>query len=159
MKKIVTLGMIYQHPKILLGLKKRGFGEGLWNGFGGKVHEGESIEEALVREIEEEAGVKAQNLQKIGLMDFDFQTGEMLECHLYKTDNFVGEPVESEEMRPKWFRVDEVPYAEMWPEDEYWFPFFLSGKKFKAKFLFDRPSTPDYRCKILEKEIYEVEEL
>ena len=45
-KKIQTLCLIYQHPKLLLGMKKRGFGAGRWNGFGGKLHENESIEEA-----------------------------------------------------------------------------------------------------------------
>ena len=29
--------------KVLLGLKKRGFGEGKFNGFGGKVHVGETV--------------------------------------------------------------------------------------------------------------------
>jgi hypothetical protein len=37
MKKILTLTIIYQHPRVLLGMKKRGFGAGRWNGFGGKV--------------------------------------------------------------------------------------------------------------------------
>jgi 8-oxo-dGTP diphosphatase/2-hydroxy-dATP diphosphatase len=159
MKKVVTLGMIYQHPKILLGMKKRGFGEGLWNGFGGKIHEGETIEEALIREIEEEAGIRAENLEKIGFLEFRFETGEMLDCHLFKTDSFVGEPMETEEMRPEWFHVDEIPFKDMWPEDLYWFPMMLAGKKFKGKFLFDRPSTPDRKTVIIEKELVEVEEL
>lgn len=37
--------------KLLLGRKLRGFGEGFWNGFGGKVGHGESIVEAAVREV------------------------------------------------------------------------------------------------------------
>ena len=39
MKKLLTLTIIYQHPKVLLGMKKRGFGAGRWNGFGGKVED------------------------------------------------------------------------------------------------------------------------
>ena len=35
--------------RILLGLKKRGFGEGWWNGFGGKINHNETIEEAAKR--------------------------------------------------------------------------------------------------------------
>jgi 8-oxo-dGTP pyrophosphatase MutT (NUDIX family) len=35
-------------------MKKRGFGEGRWNGVGGKVEPGESIEAALIREAKEE---------------------------------------------------------------------------------------------------------
>jgi 8-oxo-dGTP pyrophosphatase MutT (NUDIX family) len=39
----------HNDQKILLGLKKRGFGEGKWNGFGGKVHVNETIRQAAVR--------------------------------------------------------------------------------------------------------------
>jgi hypothetical protein len=39
--------MLSKNNQLLLGVKKRGFGEGWWNGFGGKVHKGESIEEAV----------------------------------------------------------------------------------------------------------------
>lgn len=37
--------------KLLLGKKLRGFGEGFWNGFGGKVSKGESIVDAAIREV------------------------------------------------------------------------------------------------------------
>lgn len=37
--------------RLLLGLKRRGFGEGYVNGFGGKVEPGEGIEEAAIREV------------------------------------------------------------------------------------------------------------
>jgi 8-oxo-dGTP diphosphatase/2-hydroxy-dATP diphosphatase len=38
-------------------MKKRGFGKGKWNGFGGKVEEGECIEDSAIRELEEECGL------------------------------------------------------------------------------------------------------
>ncbi|XP_062469587.1 oxidized purine nucleoside triphosphate hydrolase isoform X2 [Pezoporus occidentalis] len=44
--KLFTLVLVVQPQRVLLGLKKRGFGAGLWNGFGGKVQPGESIKEA-----------------------------------------------------------------------------------------------------------------
>jgi 8-oxo-dGTP diphosphatase/2-hydroxy-dATP diphosphatase len=40
---MLTLMLIHQKNKILLGFKKRGFGKNKWNGFGGKVEEGETI--------------------------------------------------------------------------------------------------------------------
>ena len=49
---------------------------------------------------------------------------------------FKGKPTESEEMLPKWFNVDEIPIEEMWPDDRYWMPLFLEGKKFRGRFLF-----------------------
>ncbi|CAN0571511.1 unnamed protein product, partial [Ectocarpus sp. 12 AP-2014] len=51
-------------------MKKRGFGEGKWNGFGGKVESGESVEEAAKRELMEEAGVTARELSLRGRLIF-----------------------------------------------------------------------------------------
>ncbi len=48
-RKIYTLVSVIKDDKILLGLKKRGFGVGWWNGFGGKINNGETIEEAAKR--------------------------------------------------------------------------------------------------------------
>ena len=55
--KVMTLLMVVQGQRVLLGEKKRGFGEGFWNGFGGKVDAGESVDEAALRELREEAGI------------------------------------------------------------------------------------------------------
>ena len=54
-KKVLTLVYIRDDENILLGLKKRGFGTGKWNGFGGKVQVGETILEGkrfLLRKFE-----------------------------------------------------------------------------------------------------------
>ena len=73
MIKILTLCVIYNNEKILLGMKKNGFGQGRWNGFGGKVEEGESVEDAARRELFEEAGFRAGDLKKRGLLNFEFE--------------------------------------------------------------------------------------
>ena len=138
MRKVLTLVMIYQHPKILLGMKKRGFGVGRWDGFGGKVLENESIEESAIRETKEEAGIEVKNLIKLGIINFEFiNNSEVLEVHIFKAEECLGEPSESEEMRPQWFYIDEIPFAQMWKSDVYWMPLFLKNKKFKGKCLFD----------------------
>lgn len=137
MKKILTLCVIHQHPRVLLGMKKRGFGAGKWNGFGGKVSFGESIEHAAKREMREEAGIELTHLYKVGIVDFEFQGNpEVLEVHIFRAESFLGEPIETEEMKPQWFHVDEIPYEHMWPDDKYWLPLFLAKKKFKGKTLF-----------------------
>lgn len=154
MKKILTLCIIHQHPKILLGMKKRGFGVGRWNGFGGKVDLTETIEEAAKRELQEEAGIIADNLEKVGIVDFEFKGNpEILEVHIFRSDSFLGEPTESEEMKPEWFHIDEIPFKEMWPDDIHWMPLLLSGKKFKGKFFFGESDT------IIEKKLIEVKEV
>ncbi len=154
MRKLLTLCIIHQHPKILLGLKKRGFGIGRWNGFGGKVFSSETIENAAKRELQEEAGVEINHLDKVGIIEFEFKgNSEILEVHIFKSDNFSGEPIESEEMKPQWFHIDEIPFDKMWPDDKYWLPLLLKGKKFKGKFLFGKSDV------ILERELIEVEEI
>ena len=137
-KKILTLCIIHQHPKILLGMKKRGHGEGKWNGFGGKVEEGETIEEAARRETKEEAGIEIKEMKKLGILEFEYQDGSgNMEVHIFCAKEFKGNPIESEEMKPRWFDVDKIPYDQMWADDKYWLPMFLDRKRFKGKFLFD----------------------
>ncbi|MFA7302559.1 MAG: 8-oxo-dGTP diphosphatase [Candidatus Paceibacterota bacterium] len=160
MKKIMTLCMVCGEGKILLGLKKRGFAEGSWNGFGGKVEEGESIEVAALREVEEEAGIVPTAMQKVGILEFSFESDpKVFEVHIFKVSSFTGEPSESEEMRPEWFDLREIPFSQMWSSDEYWFPLMLADKLFSGSFLFDRPSTADYSAKILSHDLKEVSAL
>lgn len=136
---------------MLLGLKKRGFGKGRWNGFGGKLNLGESIEQAARRELLEEAGVEAGELVKRGVIDFVFQDNpEALEVHIFSVKDFTGEPVESEEMRPVWWKTDALPYDKMWPDDRHWMPLFFSGKNFRGRCLFENPD------KILDFELKEI---
>jgi len=53
--KVMTLVLVTNgnYSRILLGMKKRGLGIGKWNGFGGKLEPGESIEAAAARELHE----------------------------------------------------------------------------------------------------------
>lgn len=137
-KKVLTLCLLCQPPRILLGMKKRGFGAGRWNGFGGKLEQGETIEEAAKREFLEEAGITVGEIDKRGVLEFFFEgSPEMLEVHVFKAEEYEGEPVESDEMKPQWFDIPAIPYDKMWADDEFWFPIFLDGKKFTGKFYFD----------------------
>jgi 8-oxo-dGTP diphosphatase/2-hydroxy-dATP diphosphatase len=139
MKKVYTLCYVCEPSRILLGMKKVRFGKGKWNGFGGHVEEGESIEVAARRELTEECGLVAKDLVKLGVAQFlyaDEDAGEK-EVHIFRTDSFDGDLVESDEMTPKWFSLDEIPYHAMWPSDKYWFPLLLAKKQFTTRVVFD----------------------
>ena len=138
MRKVLTLCLAIQDGRLLLGMKKRGFGVGRWNGFGGKIEAGEIIEDAARRETREECGIVIRSMEKVGIHEFRFENKleEILEVHVFRVDAFDGEPTEMEEMRPQWFAFAEIPYDTMWPDDRYWIPLFLVGKKFRTKFLF-----------------------
>lgn len=155
MKKVQTLCFIKKEGKILLGMKKRGFGAGRWNGFGGKQEDGETIEEAAKRETREECGIEIQEMEKFGIVDFHFAgKKDILEVHFFEIKKYLGEPQETEEMKPQWFSFSEIPLKEMWPDDEFWMPLFLAHKKFKGEFNFDEKGDV-----ILEKKLEIVENL
>lgn len=154
MKKKLTLCILQQNNQVLLGMKKRGFGVGRWNGFGGKVHENETIEQAASRELLEEVGVVAKILEPRGMLCFNFANEpDELEVSLFSVKEFSGEPQESEEMKPQWFNKDEIPFVEMWPDDIYWLPLFLEGKNLHGQFNFkDHDTLLDYKVSVISTE-------
>ena len=135
-----TLCLLKKDDLILLALKKRGFGEGKYNGVGGKIKEGETPEEAMIRETEEEIHVTPTEYEKVGIVEFDeYIKGQKqnLIFHLYMASKWSGEPTESDEMKPYWFKIDSIPYDEMFADDKYWLPLVLEGQKIDAHFSFD----------------------
>lgn len=92
-KKILTLSIVHEHPRILLAMKKRGFGAGKWNGLSGKVEEGETIEDAARREAKEEGGIDIGEMEKVGVVDFEFRGDpKILEVHIFKVARLSAIP-------------------------------------------------------------------
>ncbi|PIN76316.1 DNA mismatch repair protein MutT [Candidatus Woesearchaeota archaeon CG10_big_fil_rev_8_21_14_0_10_37_12] len=128
-----------QNNKVLLGMKKRGFGAGKYNGFGGKVESKESIKQAAIRELFEEAGltVNENDVTKQAELTFKAPFDNSI-VHVFTATKWTGEPVESEEMAPKWFEFNEIPYDTMWADDKHWIPIVLAGKYAEGSFTFDK---------------------
>ena len=137
--------------EILLAMKKRGFGAGKWNGVGGKLdpQKGDrNVIDAAIRETEEEIGVKIKELEKVAVLNFYFPNVAKekewdQEVHVFLVKDWEGEPGETEEMAPKWFKKSEIPFKEMWADDELWLAYVLEGKKLKADFIFSTEETID----------------
>jgi 8-oxo-dGTP pyrophosphatase MutT (NUDIX family) len=124
---------------VCLAMKKRGFGMGRWNGVGGKVEEREeSIEDAARREAKEEIFVTVDALDKVAELSFRFPHNPAWDqlVHVYFAHQWVGEPKESEEMKPQWFPINEIPFEHMWPDDIFWLPNVLQGSRVRATFEF-----------------------
>ena len=152
MKKTkTTLLFLRRNDEILLAMKKRGHGDGKWNGAGGKIEPGETIERAMIRETKEEIGVTPidyNQVAEISFVQYDKEELEAVRMSVFIATKWTGEPTESEEMAPKWFKIDEIPYDHMFADDKYWLPRVLDGQTLKARFKFDKNWTmEDYEIK------------
>jgi len=134
--QLSTLSFLTRGDEIYLSGKRRGFGKGYLNGYGGKVATNEVVEDAAIRELREEAGltVSAQNLERVGIIDFFEGNKHLFECHLFFVTGWRGEPKESEEMaEPSRYNRNTMPYDNMWGGDRVWLPLIFGGKKIRAK--------------------------
>ena len=135
-----TLLLIIKDKKILLAEKKRGFCMGLYNGIGGKVEKDEEIEHAMIRETQEEIGVTPKNYTKKAVINFDmFLKGEPTYeiMHVYVASDYEGIVSESDEMKPRWFEFDEIPYDNMFAADKIWMKKMFDGEEFSGNVKFD----------------------
>ena len=132
-----TLCIIRNGNQILLGMKKKGLGAGKYNGFGGKVEQGESVEQGALRELREEVGLTAEYMKKHAELTFKFPHKPEWDqvVYVFVTDKWTGTPAESDEMKPEWFSADKLPYQQMWASDAHWLPPVLAGKFVTAMFV------------------------
>jgi len=137
-----TLLFLLKDNQILLAMKKRGFGINRFNGVGGKPNPNENILDTAIRETQEEICVVPKNINQVATLDFTFKDNPDWDQQVlvYLTKEWDGKPTETEEMKPQWFDIDKLPFENMWPDDPFWLPLVLSGKKLQAEFTFDQNS-------------------
>ncbi len=138
--KKATLCFLIKENEILLAKKKRGFGKRKWNGVGGKPKQREKIEKALVRETQEEIKVIPTSYYKVAILNFlyPYNPDSNQQVHVFLAEKWNGEPIETKEMKPKWFKKDQIPFDSMWPDDRHWLPIVLMGQKIRGDFIFEK---------------------
>lgn len=133
---VTNLCLIRTEAEILLAMKKRRFGAGRWNGYGGKVQEGETVEAAMIREVKEESGLTVTKYRKVGDLVFH-NIDRIVTMDVFEAMEYQGELVETEEMAPQWFPLDKLPFEDMWKSDLLWYPYYLKGEYFSGEVVFD----------------------
>ena len=140
-----TLVFVIKNQQMLLIRKKRGLGAGKINGPGGRLEPGEKPLDAAIREAQEELCITPKNLTHSGENLFQFIDGYSIHVHVFTSDDYEGEPTETDEASPIWVPVDAIPYEEMWEDDELWIPLVLKGVPFYGRYIFDDDVMLDYR--------------
>lgn len=111
----VTIMLVEFEDKLLLGRQPR-FPPRRFSALAGFVEPGESIEEAVAREVKEEAGVEVRDVSYIGSQPWPFPSSLMLGCHAHATGSAIT--IDRTELdEADWFTRAEVAQAMTGSED------------------------------------------
>ena len=132
-----TLMFVVQNGEVLLIDKLTGIGKGKINGPGGKIDPGETAEQAVIRECQEELYITPLDPVKMGELCFAMTDIPDIHCHVFVATKFSGEPRPTREANPLWKKIADIPYHRMWEDDQHWLPEMLAGNKFFAQFDFE----------------------
>jgi 8-oxo-dGTP diphosphatase len=107
---------------------------GKWNGLGGKFEAGETPEECVLREVEEESGLVIRNPRLHGLLMFPQFMGNDWYVFVFTATEFSGELIDSPEGRLEWIPDDKLLGLSLWQSDHIFMPWIEHGQFFSAKF-------------------------
>lgn len=131
-----TLVFVVRDDQILLIHKKTGLGQGKINGPGGKLEAGEDWLDCARREVSEELRIEVGKLRWAAELKFLMSDYGDILCQAFIADAYSGEPVETREAAPFWSAISEIPWAQMWADDQYWLPRALLGERVLGLFSF-----------------------
>ena len=117
MKTIRVVAAIIIHEDKVFATQ-RGYGEfkGGWEFPGGKIEEGETSQEALVREIKEELDVEIEVGELLDVVEYDYPNFHLsMDCFICKIKS--GELVLKEHEAAKWLTKDTLDSVEWLPAD------------------------------------------
>ena len=89
-----------------------------WIGIGGRIEEGESPEQCVLREVKEETGLTLTSYNYRGIVYFNSDKYEDEKMHLFTSDSFEGELAECDEGVLEWIDRDEMYNLPMWEGDK-----------------------------------------
>lgn len=98
---------------------------GKYNGLGGKMMQGEDVQSCMIREIWEEAGIRCEEMQLRGTINWPGfgPDGENWLGFVYLITRFSGRPKTSnEEGALAWYLIDEIHSLPMWEGDKHFLP-------------------------------------
>jgi 8-oxo-dGTP diphosphatase len=131
---LATLGYVFSPDRqqvLMIHRTARGEGDphfGKYNGLGGKLERDEEIVAGMVREIREEAGIEAEEVQLAGTISWPGfgPQGEDWFGFIFRITRYSGEPWKTNsEGTLNWIDVARIPELNLWPGDRFFLPLVL----------------------------------
>ena len=117
---------------------------GKWNGLGGKFEPGESPEECVIREVQEESGLQIRSPRIHGLLMFPSFKGEDWYVFVFTAREFEGELIDSPEGKLEWIPDEKLTSLNLWESDQIFFPWLEIEQFFSAKFIYKGDQMESY---------------
>ena len=152
-EEVATLLFVLQGDSVLLIRKKRGLGAGKINGPGGRLEQNETILECAIRETNEELLINPLNVRAAGELFFHAEDMPRIHGHVFVATDFEGTPSETDEAIPIWYKLDELPFDEMWDDDRLWLSEVLAGKTVQGYFTFIEETLIDFKVDLDRKSV------
>lgn len=98
--------------------KKNDENEDKWIGVGGKIEEGETPQQCLLRETREETGLTLTQVRYRGVIDFSSDCWGEEEMHLYTATEYSGTLIDCAEGELVWLDKRELWRKNLWEGDK-----------------------------------------
>jgi len=138
--KLATLCYLRHENKTLMVhriKKENDIHQGKWNGLGGKIEQGETPEECVIREVYEESGLHIHNPLLRGVLTFPkFAADEDWYAFVFVANEFEGELIDSPEGDLRWVPNEKIFELPMWEGDRLFLPWLDEKRFFSGKFVY-----------------------
>ena len=99
-----------------------------WEFPGGKIEAGESAEEALARELDEELGIQAKVGPRVTRIRHNYRHGGAVDLQFFAVHEFAGELKNRIFQQLRWTRLEELPEYEFLAADRTLIRDLAAGK-------------------------------
>ncbi len=122
--------------------KEKDINKDKWIGIGGHFEYGESPDECLLREVDEETGLTLTSYTARGVITFIYGENVVEYMHLYTADGFTGEIHECDEGELVWVPKEKVMELPIWEGDKIFLRLLNERKEFfSLKLVYDVEGT------------------
>lgn len=101
-----------------------------WIGVGGKLEEGESPEECVLREVKEETGLTLKRYRYRGFITFVSRQWGTEYMHLFTATEYEGEVKECDEGILEWVPKSKIEQLNLWEGDKIFFHLLEECERF-----------------------------